>query len=330
MSCHEAAELMPWLLNGSLDPDEDRDVREHLRTCASCRRELGETRWAAAAFGAHLPASVLVDLAWGRPPASLDPDLAQRHLQGCPSCADELAAVRESRDAEAEADRSPAAAVTPGRRAFPRRPPVLRYGALAASLVAAFGAGVLWRESRLGIEPPPPASPVPPTPTADDDRRRLEERLAELQGEVKRLQGSGSALEGELRDMREARAALEREVQRLGAPQPNLPVVELFPGGLSPRSPDAKPTVVVIPPGVGFVALLLNAERVRGEPASVEIRDGQGTAVWSGRELTPSPLGGYTLGVPASLLPDGRYTVSVRTRDDGPVETFPLQVRRAR
>lgn len=40
---HEAAaELLPWLINNSLDEDEKEAVLEHARACVICRRELGE------------------------------------------------------------------------------------------------------------------------------------------------------------------------------------------------------------------------------------------------------------------------------------------------
>ncbi|MDX1555025.1 MAG: hypothetical protein R3212_03270 [Xanthomonadales bacterium] len=36
----QAFELLPWLVNGSIDDDEHRAVREHAHACVICRREL--------------------------------------------------------------------------------------------------------------------------------------------------------------------------------------------------------------------------------------------------------------------------------------------------
>lgn len=40
MSHEQAVELLPWLLNGSMDEDEQEKVREHALSCVVCRREL--------------------------------------------------------------------------------------------------------------------------------------------------------------------------------------------------------------------------------------------------------------------------------------------------
>jgi Putative zinc-finger len=41
---HDAARLLPWLVNGRLDVDEAAQVEAHLATCALCRVELQEQR----------------------------------------------------------------------------------------------------------------------------------------------------------------------------------------------------------------------------------------------------------------------------------------------
>ena len=42
MSHNTAAELLPWLVNDSLDPGEREAVREHATSCVICRRELAQ------------------------------------------------------------------------------------------------------------------------------------------------------------------------------------------------------------------------------------------------------------------------------------------------
>jgi len=46
--CHRTTLALPWLLNGSLEAEERREVREHLIVCARCREELARTRQALA------------------------------------------------------------------------------------------------------------------------------------------------------------------------------------------------------------------------------------------------------------------------------------------
>jgi hypothetical protein len=43
-SHEQAAELLPWLLNESLDGDEKEMILQHTRTCVICRRELESLR----------------------------------------------------------------------------------------------------------------------------------------------------------------------------------------------------------------------------------------------------------------------------------------------
>ena len=42
VSHEQAAELLPWLINDSLNADESEDVLDHARSCVICRRELDE------------------------------------------------------------------------------------------------------------------------------------------------------------------------------------------------------------------------------------------------------------------------------------------------
>ena len=65
MTCDEAIEHLPWLLNGTLEPEEQRQVREHLAGCAACSAALAETRAAGRIFAQHLPTESLVAYAGG-------------------------------------------------------------------------------------------------------------------------------------------------------------------------------------------------------------------------------------------------------------------------
>ena len=140
MNCDQATELLPWLLNGTLDPGDRDEVRRHLTGCGRCREALSHTQEAWRIFDQHLPAEALVALAYGEAPADLDPALAERHLASCPQCAAELEMAGMSRHLEEE-DRI---ALFPGRarQQEPRGTRVWRATALAASfagLVAVAG-----------------------------------------------------------------------------------------------------------------------------------------------------------------------------------------------
>jgi anti-sigma factor RsiW len=58
-SPHQAAfELLPWLVNGTLDDVERAQVEQHLQTCAACRRERD---WLTQLAGACVSGEILVD-----------------------------------------------------------------------------------------------------------------------------------------------------------------------------------------------------------------------------------------------------------------------------
>jgi len=272
LNCNEAEERLPWLLGGGLPADEVGAVREHVAACAACRQALDQTRKAADVFDAHLPASVLTDLAWDGPGAPLPPELARRHLESCAECAEELELVRQSRALEG--------ATGLVRPALPvrARPRFAHWAApLAAGLVIGLGWGAL-REARPTAGPPSPEPRMP----------------AELQ----RLRDENTALQAQLGEAR--------------APQVNLPVLELFPADAARRSAEPREDEVVIPGGARLVAVLLGAEAAADRPASIELRDQGGRIVWSGSGLKPGAQGAYAVAIPVSLMPDGRYTVVVQ------------------
>ena len=119
MNCDQAIELLPWLVNGTLDPGERREVMEHLAGCAACRAALADTRTAWELFDWHPTAAALVAYAQaeaapvaeaGGPPGGSrnagataqgrEPhgaDGIADHLATCPSCAAEMELLRTSR-----------------------------------------------------------------------------------------------------------------------------------------------------------------------------------------------------------------------------------------
>lgn len=117
MNCDLAAELLPWLLNGTLEAGERRQLIAHLRGCDACRAALADTQVAWDLFDWHPPAAALVAYAGaveagaggaavgagaGTAPAASsdatgDVGAIEEHLAGCPKCAAELELVRTSR-----------------------------------------------------------------------------------------------------------------------------------------------------------------------------------------------------------------------------------------
>ncbi len=293
MPCPETAERLPELLNGTLPADARAEVLAHLRDCADCRAEWEETRAGAAILGSHLSADTIVALAWDRPDVGMDAELARRHLAQCPDCADDLAATRESRSRESAAEAAP----TPARR------DTLWLG-LAATL-AAFAVG-----SWLGGW------------SARDAARRSEALRLEAVASAQRLEAEA----GRLRD---ASSALSARLARLAAPIPNLPLIELLPGSATRGATEARPELV-IGPGDLQAALVLSGPTGRGL-LSAELRGADGRVLWTATGLRPATVGGYVLGVPADLLPDGDASiVLVEDPHKPPLATLPFRVRRTR
>ncbi len=101
-------ELLPWLINGTLDPGARRRVEEHLEDCLDCRSELSATRDAFAVYSAHLPAAAVVGYAEApeAPAYAVDGGHAEGghvergvveiHLAHCDRCLKDLSLTRES------------------------------------------------------------------------------------------------------------------------------------------------------------------------------------------------------------------------------------------
>jgi predicted anti-sigma-YlaC factor YlaD len=150
MNCQEAIERLPWWLNGSLEPEERREVEAHLSGCASCREALAETRLASEVFAQHIPAAALVAYAADETPTGIDPGLFDLHLADCAQCAAELEMARASRLLSEHDDvplllpsqpRQPRQS-SPARQTRPERG--WRTAAMAAGLTAVIALGGLW------------------------------------------------------------------------------------------------------------------------------------------------------------------------------------------
>lgn len=140
-----------------------------------------------------------------------------------------------------------------------------------------------------------------------------------------------AALEVELAGLRGTLAALQDTLREARLPQLNLPLFELLPESLVVRGgASALPgaTEVVVPAGAARIALLLGADASPGT-ATLTIEDGAGREIWRGAGLVHGQPGGYTLTVPAELLPDGSYRLEVRP-ERGKAVRYRMRVRRGR
>jgi hypothetical protein len=272
MDCAAASERLPWLLNGSLDAPEADEVRGHVTGCPRCGQEMDETRRAAAVFDAHLPSSVVLDLAWERPLEADLSELARVHLERCASCRDELDLARASRQLESVwPEASPV-----------RRSPAWRAVVLPATLAAGLVLGLWW-----GTRGDDAVSDSPETVT----------RIA--------------ALEAELARLRAVVATHDVPAPRIAVPRLNLPVFEILPS-LVQRGPGDEANEIQVPAGATEIALLLGTDAPIGARAALTIEDDQGTQVWRGEGLVAGPPGGYVVVMPVELLPDGRYRIAVQ------------------
>lgn len=328
MTCDDAIELLPWLLNGTLEEEERREVRQHLATCERCREALGATQEAWTTFAQHLPSKALVALAYGEVLEGIDSGLAERHLASCPECAAELELARTSRRLE-EDDRI---AVFPARPVRKDRgePRSWRAAALAASLagiVAASGwihsARELRSVSERVAERPPVAAPEPvrpaPAPSGASESsassaamRRYDELNAELEKTRERLAQSETEI-AELQSQERGRTGIEFN-----------PWTRFVQPGVE-RSGSTEEKVVP----AGRAGLLLLSPDGPGTPREIEIRSAAGEIVSKGKLSLDSELGQYAISFSSDFLKPGRYTIQLYSTEGGkrtPRETYKVRV----
>lgn len=278
MDCKRSEELLPWLLNNTLEDDERQQVRAHLATCQACQRALGETAFAGEIFAQHIPTAALVDYGFGRPPAELDRELIERHLASCVRCSEQLEMVRACHDDAVDATDNPDDEIADGIEVeSPPPAPVLAFpthrrwqlGAIAAGLVALICSFGWWQSEQLA--------------------RHTEARMTQLAAQ---LQAAQQVVE---------------EPARLAI---NVPVFELFSHTLlRRRTTGDEPPAMMIPPGSDRVVLLLQpADEGEDAPAyasfEVEVRDAaRQRLLWRQSGLMPLPLGDISIDLPVGEMP---------------------------
>lgn len=322
MSCEHVAELLPWLLNGTLEEEQRHAVERHLEGCPGCRAELEDTAFAGRMFGQHLPTEALVELGFGGTPEGLDPAVVEEHLAHCPKCAAELELVRESRRLAQEDESPREAAVLPLESPTPMRTRaspgsvVWRRAALAAVFAGlVVGSGWWWDALQHAAQ-----------------RSAWEEREAEL---VTRIEKRSGDLERQLAEAREERARLADDLVRktrerdrlrervaaLDAPRLNVWVTDVAPAETVLRG-EEEPTALSVPAGAETLTLLLQPPASLPAPApgaagyELELVDSAGERRWSEEGLRLQPEGDFTVSLRLDTLPP-RFTLRLLSSGDG-------------
>lgn len=334
MTCDDAIQLLPWLLNGTLEEGERREIRHHLETCERCREALTETREAWTIFNQHLPSETLVSLAYGEVPQGIDPALAERHLASCPECAAALELARTSRRLEEDDNKIalfPAARPKPASSAGAR---TWRSIALAASLAGLLVAGGGWFQSfqevrRLSTElaekpaaPAPVERPAPPAPPSDSGAQAL---VAELQARLNGMTRTQEELERRAKAAEAQMAELEKTPR--GVPELNTWNQDLKLTGDVVRGEGDEENV--IPAGVRATPILPAQEGVKSPTRDIEILDAAGKVVWSSKGLRQAETDDFTFTLPAGFLKPGRYTIQLYSTEGGkrtPREAYKVRV----
>lgn len=345
MNCDQAIEYLPWLLNGSLEDDETKAVRDHLAGCASCRQALADTRRAWEIFDQHIPAATLVAHAAGEDLDGFDPALLEDHLATCPECAAELELVRMSRGLSEDdtvailapqPPRAPAAPLAPvTSRPASRTGNRWRRAALAAGLAGVIALGGWYKSaerahnlaSRLATAPQPSAplqAPPPPTQSAADAQR-----IAALQHQVEEMTKTVDEMQAAQSRAREQLAQVEKQSERqsAGGPQVNPWVGDVRMSADVVRGTGS--AVKDVPAG-SAATLLLAADTTATGDRDVEISGAGGKLVWKGSGLRATPQGDYSLLLPKGWLPAGDYTIRLYRQTGGQrvaAESYAIRVK---
>jgi len=350
MNCELTIEYFPWLLNGTLEDREAKEVRDHLAGCASCRQALTDTRRAWEVFDQHIPTATLVAYAadTAEDLDGFDPAILEEHLATCAECAAELELVRMSRSLTEDervailAPRPPRAPAAPVAPAIVRPASTTgnrwRRAAFAAGLAGVIALGGWYKSaerahtlaSQLATAPPPsvplqappPAQPVQST-AADA------ERIAALQHQVEEMTKTVGELQAAQSQAREQLAQVEKlgATQSAGGPQLNPWVGDVRMSADVVRGGGSSVKEV---PATSTATLLLAADTTATGDRDVEISDTGGKIVWKGSGLRATPQGDYSLLLPKGWLPAGDYTIHLYRQAGGQrtaAESYAIRVK---
>ena len=346
-TCVRTTELLPWLLNASLEDSERREVEDHLRTCAGCRRALAETRGAFELFAVHPPVEAIVaraaldepwvetvDFAGGR----IGREALDAHLENCAGCREELELARDSRRAiedEAEPSSEGRTGVVvplarPGRSAGAGARAGLDWRplALAASLLLAVVAGGGWlftaqeaadRQARIeeleGRTAPAPDGSVEGADPAETGAAgatiaELEAQIGELARSAEAASASIDAAERQLAGLEDANESLREALAR--SPQ----VLQIVTPVVQRGGPGERPEVsrsagrAVVTVYTELAEIELGSGRL-----SWRLSGAGGGTLAEGGPLTRfrDPLGGEYVSVPLATgeLPAGEATLTL-------------------
>jgi hypothetical protein len=338
MNCDDAIELLPWLLNGTLESAERDEVRRHLATCERCRAALDETRQAWTTFDQHLPAEALISLAYGEPPAGVDAAVAERHLASCPQCAAELELARMSRRLEEDEKIALFPAALPLNPAAAPKVDSLpwRAAAIAAGLTAIVASGGWFHELRqasslaqrptqAAIPPAPAPAPAQTSPAAETGA--LKQQLDSLAATLQQLQERDKSNQEQARGAMTQLAEMQKE---RGVPHAGsvfvLDTQAVVRGGEAPEASAPREVHGSSLPSTLLLQAMKDEQGAAGRRA--EITDDTGKRLDVQDLLPLNDLGYYALALPAGFLKPGhRYMIQLSDAQNGQKrEQFTLHV----
>ncbi|MEM7481430.1 MAG: hypothetical protein AAF481_09665 [Acidobacteriota bacterium] len=267
MDSSQIRELLPWFLNGTLEPGERATVIKALRQHPELRQELAETWLAGQTFGQRIPTEDVVAYVFGGS-TTIDPEVIEKLADP-----EEVAMVRESLAAlrqetqSATAGRAEEGQVVAFKRpvAAPRRsylPAALAAGLM--SLVAFGGWITTWQSQRSDLV---------------QAENRIEELSQALEGARVRLAASSAA---------------------------TLANVVAFKLVDTQRSGSAD-NAIALPPSVQAVTLNLPAPAGAADSANLELRLQNSAGLVIERIAVDPLNNAVTATVPATALPPGIY-----------------------